>query len=62
MRHEEKIREELAKYGLEPQDLTPEELEEFDNAIETEENGGFVLDGVRTTFHEKAFRKNRPVQ
>ena len=62
MRHEQKIREELAEYGLEPQDLTPEELEEFDNAIETEANGGFVLDGIRTLLPEKALRKNRPVQ
>ena len=62
MRHEQKIREELAEYGLEPQDLTPEELEEFDNAIETEENGGYVLDGIRTLLPEKAFQKNRPVQ
>ena len=62
MRHEEKIREELAQYGLEPQDLTQEELEEFDNAIATEENGGFVLDGIRALLPEKSFRKNRPVQ
>ena len=62
MRHEQKIREELAEYGLEPQDLTAEELEEFDNAIETEMSGGFVLDGIRALLPEKAFYKNRPVQ
>lgn len=62
MRHEQKIREELSEYGLEPQDLTPEELEEYDNAIETEKNGGFVLDGIRQLLPEKAYRKNRPTQ
>ena len=62
MRHEEKIREELAEYGLEPQDLTKEELEEFDKTIETEKNGGCVLDGIRALLPEKSFRKNRPVQ
>lgn len=62
MRHEEKIREELAEYGLEPQDLTKEELEEFDNTIETEENGGYVLDGIRSLLPEKSFYKNSPAQ
>ena len=59
MRHEQKIREELSEYGLELQDLTPEELEEYDNAIETEETGGFVLDGIRQPLHGKAYHKNR---
>ena len=62
MRHEQKIREELAEYGLEPQDLTPEELKEFNDTIETEENGGFVLDGIRALLPEKSFYKNRPTQ
>ena len=62
MRHEQKIREELAEYGLEPKDLTQAELEEFDETIETEENGGCVLDGIRALLPEKSFHKNRPVQ
>ena len=62
MRHEQKIREELSEYGLGLHDLTPEELEEYDNAIETEENGGFVLDGIRQLLPEKAYRKNRSTQ
>ena len=62
MKHEQQIRQELSEYGLEPKDLTQAELEEYDNAIEAECTGGFVLDGIRSLLPEKSFDKNRPTQ
>ena len=60
LRHEQQIIDELSEYGLVLADLTPEELEEYDNAIETELNGGTVLDGIRTELPDRAYRKNAP--
>lgn len=57
LRHTAEINEELSGYGLEQSDLTSEELEALDNAIDVEENGGLVLDGIRSALPDKAYRK-----
>ena len=43
---EKKIKEKLDEYGVVENDLTPSELEELKSEVETELNGGIVLDGV----------------
>lgn len=57
MTHEKEIVEELSGYGLEPKDLTREELAELDSAIGIEKDGGTVLDGIRSALPEMAYRK-----
>ena len=57
LKHIEKIKEELGNYGLELEDLTEQELREFDEEIEIQSKGGWVLDGITTLFPEKMYAK-----
>ncbi len=52
---EKKIKEKLDEYGFVENDLTPSELEELKSEVETELNGGIVLDGV--LFHIPYFER-----
>ena len=53
----EEIKEDLKSWNLAFEDLTEEELVQLDNEIEIEKNGGLVMDGIRSIFHEKWYRK-----
>ena len=55
LKHIEQIKDELRDYGLVPEDLTAQELAEYDETIETELNGGNVLDGIRSLLPEKSY-------
>lgn len=57
LKHLEQIKEELNSHGLEPADLTEQELREFDEEIEIECQGGWVLDGITSLLPEKMYRK-----
>ena len=57
LKHIEQIKDELRDYGLVPEDLTAQELAEYDETIETELNGGNVLDGIRSFLPEKSYAK-----
>ena len=57
LKHIEQIKDELRDYGLVPEDLTAQELAEYDETIETELNGGNVLDGIRSLLPEKNYAK-----
>ncbi|MCR5588065.1 MAG: hypothetical protein K6F72_00430 [Bacteroidales bacterium] len=56
-KHIEQIKDELRDYGLVPEDLTAQELAEYDETIENELNGGNVLDGIRSLLPEKSYAK-----
>lgn len=43
---DETIKEKLEFYGLTEEDLTAEEMEELREEVETELEGGMILDGV----------------
>jgi hypothetical protein len=62
LKHIEQIKDELRDYGLVPEDLTAQELAEYDETIENELNGGNVLDGIRSQLPEKMYRKMSPNQ
>lgn len=53
----EEIKEDLKSWNLAFEDLTEEELVQLDNEIEIEKKSGFVLDGIRSVYHEKWYRK-----
>ena len=57
LKHLERIKEELRSYGLVPEDLTEQELAQYDEEIEIESQGGWVLDGITSLLPEKMYRK-----
>ena len=61
---EKKIIERLSVYGLKPSDLTEEELNMLKEEIKTEEEGGFILDGVlfNPEIQQRAFKRQNDLK